>query len=78
MKELTPRKAFVHVIDARRWLAASGCSWNLLMANQGKNDVRSQADTLLPDVTAAVRDGVLLQARALIDFYTKCDPMVPI
>jgi len=48
------------------------------MANQGKNDVRSQADTLLPDVTAAVRDGVLLQARALIDFYTKCDPMVPI
>jgi hypothetical protein len=42
------------------------------MANKGKNDERTAADNLLPDVTVAVRDCALSQARSLIDFYTKC------
>jgi hypothetical protein len=69
---LKPKAAFLHVINDHRWLVAGGCSWNLLMANNGKNDVRTAADALLPDVVVAVRDCVLLQARSLIDFYTKC------
>ena len=69
---LKPKAAFLHVINDHRWLVAGGCSWNLLMANNGKNDVRTTADALLPDVVVAVRDCVLLQARSLIDFYTKC------
>jgi hypothetical protein len=72
LKNLEPEKAFLHVINDHRWLAASGCSWNLLMANKGDNPVRTEADKLLPDVIVAVRDCVLLQARSLIDFYTKC------
>lgn len=39
------------------------------MANNGDNQVRAEADKLLPDVVVAVRDCVLLQARSLIDFY---------
>jgi hypothetical protein len=42
------------------------------MDNKGKNPLSAQADELLPDVTVCVRDCVLLQARSLIDFYTKC------
>ncbi len=72
LPNLPPRVAFLHVINDHRWLAASGCSWNLLMANNGVNTVRAEADRLLPDVIVAVRDCVLLQARSLIDFYTKC------
>lgn len=70
--KLEPKAAFLHVINDHRWLVAGGCSWNFLMANNGKNDVRTIADVLLPDVVVAVRDCVLLQARSLIDFYTKC------
>lgn len=69
---LKPKAAFLHVINDHRWLAASGCSWNLLMANNGENAVRASADALLPDVVVAVRDCALVQARSLIDFYTKC------
>jgi hypothetical protein len=72
LRSLKPELAFLHVINDHRWLAASGCTWNLLMANKGDNLVRAQADKLLPDVIVAVRDSVLLQARSLIDFYTKC------
>jgi len=72
LKNLEPERAFLHVINDHRWLVASGCSWNLLMANKGDNPVRAQADKLLPDVIVAVRDCVLLQARSLIDFYIKC------
>ncbi len=71
MTTLDLKAAFFHVIDSHRWLAASGCTWNLLMA-KGDNPVRKQADELLPDVTVCVRDCVLLHARSLIDFYTKC------
>jgi hypothetical protein len=72
LRKLKPERAFLHIINDHRWLAASGCSWNLLMANKGDNPVRTEADKLLPDVIVAVRDCVLLQARSLIDFYTKC------
>lgn len=68
MSMLTTRRAFLHVIDAHRWLAASGCNWNLLRAND--SPVRACADRLLPNVDVAIRDCILLHARSLIDFYT--------
>jgi hypothetical protein len=71
MATLEPSAAFLHVIDDHRWLSASGCTWNLLTAN-ANNGVRAAADDLLPDVIVMVRDCLLLHARSLIDFYTKC------
>jgi len=71
MATLEPSAAFLHVIDDHRWLSASGCTWNLLTAN-ASNGVRAAADDLLPDVIVMVRDCLLLHARSLIDFYTKC------
>jgi len=33
MTTLELKAAFFHVIDDHRWLAASGCAWNLVGAN---------------------------------------------
>jgi hypothetical protein len=71
MATLEPGAAFLHVIDDHRWLSASGCTWKLLTAN-ASSGVRAAADDLLPDVVVMVRDCLLLHARSLIDFYTKC------
>jgi hypothetical protein len=65
---LNPAAAFLHVVDAHRWLAASGCAWNLVGAN-ATNETKDQARELLPNVDVMVRDCLLLHARSLIKFY---------
>jgi hypothetical protein len=68
------REAFVHVIDSHRWLAASGCAWNLVGPN-AKGEAKQKAHELVPNVDVLARDTLLLHARSLIDFYTKgCQP----
>jgi hypothetical protein len=70
MTTLDRKLAFFHVIDAHRWLAASGCAWNLIDAN-AVNGSKNELCRLLPNVDVMVRDSLLLHARSLIDFYTK-------
>jgi hypothetical protein len=70
---LDPKAAFLHVIDAHRWLAASGCAWNLVGAN-AVNEMKDEAHRLLPNIDVAVLDSLLTHARSLIDFYTKSPP----
>jgi hypothetical protein len=66
MTTLDRKAAFFHVTDSHRWLAASGCAWNLVGAN-GAQKGRFDAD--LPNVDVMARDCLLLHARSLIKFY---------
>jgi hypothetical protein len=70
MTPLDARAAFLHVVDDHRWLAVSGCSWNLVGANAA-NETKDAAHRLLPNIDVAVLDSLLTHARSLIDFYTK-------
>lgn len=70
MAPIDPKAAFLHVIDDHRWLAASGCSWNLVGANAAR-ETKDEAHRLLPNIDVAVLDSLLTHARSLIDFYTK-------
>lgn len=70
MTTLGLRGAFFHVIDSHRWLAASGCAWNLVGPN-AHGETKQKALELLPNVDVLARDGLLLDARSLVDFYTK-------
>lgn len=58
--------AFPHVIDSHRWLAASGCAWNLVGPGGTQN---RRFDQDLPDIVVMIRDCLLLHARSLIKFY---------
>jgi hypothetical protein len=69
MTTLKLSEAFFHVIDAHRWLAASGCNWNLLGKNAASG-TKESAHKLLPNIDVMVLDSLLLHARSLIDFYT--------
>jgi hypothetical protein len=69
MASLALKAAFLHVIDDHRWLAASGCAWNLVGAN-ARNGVKEEAHRLLPNIDVAVLDSLLTHARSLVDFYT--------
>jgi len=70
MVQLDPKAAFLHVIEDHRWLAVSGCSWNLVGANAA-NETKEEAHRLLPNIDVAILDSLLSHARSLIDFYTK-------
>lgn len=70
MTTLDLKAAFFHVINDHRWLAASGCAWNLVGPNAA-NGTRSEADQLLPNIIVMILDSLLLHGRSLIDFYTK-------
>jgi hypothetical protein len=70
MPTIDPKIAFLHVIDDHRWLAASGCAWNLVGANAA-NKTKEEAHRLLPNIDVAILDSLLAHARSLIDFYTK-------
>jgi len=73
MASIDPKAAFLHVIDDHRWLAASGCAWNLIGANAA-NETKEEAYRLLPNIDVAILDSLLAHARSLIDFYTKSPP----
>jgi hypothetical protein len=73
MAPLDPKDAFLHVIDDHRWLAASGCAWNLVGPNT-TSEFRKQAHRLLPNIDVAILDSLLSHARSLIDFYTSRRP----
>jgi len=68
MTTLDPKTAFLHVIDAHRWLAASGCAWNIAGANAPK-ETKDQIHQLLPNIDVMIRDCLLVHARSLINFY---------
>ncbi len=70
MASLDPKEAFLHVVDDHRWLAVSGCSWNLVGTN-ASNETKEEAHRLLPNIDVALLDSLLTHARSLIDFYTK-------
>jgi hypothetical protein len=65
MTTLDMKAAFFHVIDAHRWLAASGYAWNLAGANAA-NETKDEAHLLLPNIDVMIRDCLLLHARSLI------------
>lgn len=73
MASLDPKAAFLHVINDHRWLAVSGCSWNLVGANAA-SETKDEAHRLLPNIDVAVLDSLLGHARSLIDFYTTSTP----
>ena len=73
MAPIDPKAAFLHVIDAHRWLATSRCSWNLVGAT-ATSETRDEAHRLLPNIEVAILDSLLTRARSLIDFYTKSQP----
>jgi len=66
MTTLDKKAAFVHVIDSHRWLAASGCAWNLVRPG-GPGEGKFDED--LPNIIVMIRDCLLLHARSLIKFY---------
>ena len=68
MTTLDRKAAFFHVIDSHRWLAASGCAWNLVGANAA-SATKNPALQLMPNVNVMVCDCLLLHARSLIKFY---------
>jgi hypothetical protein len=68
MTTLDPKAAFFHVIDAHRWLAASGCAWNLVGAH-ATNETKKEANRLLQNIDVMVRDCLLAHARSLCKFY---------
>jgi len=65
MTNLDKKDAFFHVIDSHRWLAASGCAWNMVGQNGTQ---KGQFDKDLPNIDVMVRDCLLLHARSLIKF----------
>ena len=67
---LDPKAAFFHVIDPHRWLAASGCNWNLAGA-PASGELKARAHELLPNVDVMILNALLLHARCLIKFYLK-------
>ena len=67
MATLDKKEAFVHVIDSHRWLAASGCAWNLIKPG---GEQEGAFDEALPNIQVMVRDCLLLHSRSLINFYT--------
>jgi hypothetical protein len=73
MTTLDLKAAFFHVIDDHRWLAASGCAWNLAGPNSA-NGTKQEAHQLLPNIVVMILESLLLHARSLIDFYTKRQP----
>lgn len=70
MTTLDPKEAFLHVINDHRWLAASGCAWNLV-GPKATSGAKGHAHKLLPNIDVMILDSLLLHARSLIDFYTK-------
>lgn len=68
MTTLDRKAAFFHVIDSHRWLAASGCAWNLVGANAA-NETKEEANRLLQNIGVMVRDCLLAHARSLCKFY---------
>ncbi len=68
MTTLDLKAAFFHLIDAHRWLAASGCAWNTVGPN-ASSETKKQTDKLLPNIIVMIRDCLLLHARSLINFY---------
>lgn len=66
MTTLDKKKAFFHVIDSHRWLAASGCTWNQIKPGGPEE---GKFDQNLPNIIVMVRDCLLLHARSLIKFY---------
>jgi hypothetical protein len=70
MTKLDLKAAFLHVINDHRWLAASGCAWNLAGPN-AEETTREKANEILPNIGVMILDSLLLHARLLIDFYTK-------
>jgi hypothetical protein len=57
MTTLKLSEAFFHVIDAHRWLAASGCNWNLLGKNAASG-TKESAHKLLPNIDVMVLDSL--------------------
>ncbi len=70
MKTLDLKAEFFHVINDHRWLAASGCAWDIVGPNAA-GGTKQQAEQLLPNIGVMILDSLLLHARLLIDFYTK-------
>jgi hypothetical protein len=70
MTKLDLKAAFFHVISDHRWLAASGCAWNLAGANAA-DATREKAHQILPNINVMILDSLVLHARSLTDFYTK-------
>lgn len=66
MTTLDKKTAFFHVIDSHRWLAASGCAWNLV-GPSGPEEGHFDQD--LPNIVVMIQDCLLLHARSLIKFY---------
>ena len=62
------KAAFLRVIDDHRWLAASGCAWNLV-GPSGANERRAEAHRLLPNIDVMILDSLLSHSRSLIKFY---------
>ena len=64
------------MIDGHRWLAASGCAWNLLGPNATGSE---RQDSIIVDlnIEVMVLSSLLLHARFLIDFYTNGKPKRP-
>jgi hypothetical protein len=73
MTTLDKKAAFFHVIGSHRWLAASGCAWNLVGPNASPERT-NEVDRLLPNVIVMIRDCLLLHARSLIKFYRCTGP----
>jgi hypothetical protein len=59
---------FLHVIDSHRWLAVSGCIWNLVKP-KAPGAFKESVEKLVPNIGVMARDSVLLHARSLIKFY---------
>jgi hypothetical protein len=68
MTELAKKEAFFHVVDSHRWLAASGCAWNLAGPN-APTATKDKPHESIPNIDVMIRDCLLLHARALIKFY---------
>jgi hypothetical protein len=66
---ITADRAFEHVADSYRWLAAAGRSWtDLVEHGLSRADLR-RVDALVPNAAVAVRASLLTYARSLIEFY---------
>ena len=66
--ELSPDRAFVHVINDHRWLAASACSWRNFKASAS---VRASIHPQLANIDVSLSAGVLVYSRSLVEFYTR-------
>jgi hypothetical protein len=68
MTTIDLKAAFFHVIDPHRWLATSGCVWNLVGAGAVSAE-NEKTHRILPNIDVLARDTILLHARTLIKFY---------